>query len=78
MKIDNLKIFSGRANPDLAKKICAHLSAPLGSVVTETFPDSETYVQILDHIRGDDVFIIQPTCRPTNDNLMELLIIIRT
>lgn len=76
MKIDNLKIFSGRANPDLAKKICAHLSAPLGSVVTETFPDSETYVQILDHIRGDDVFIIQPTCRPTNDNLMELLIMI--
>ncbi len=76
MKIDNLKIFSGRANPTLAKNICAYLSAPLGSAVTETFPDSETYVQILDHIRGDDVFIIQPTCRPTNDNLMELLIMI--
>ena len=76
MKIDNLKIFSGRANPELAKSICANLSARVGTAITETFPDSETYVQILDHIRGDDVFIIQPTCRPTNDNLMELLIMI--
>ena len=76
MKIDNLKIFSGRANPELAKSICANMSARLGTAITETCPDSETYVQILDHIRGDDVFIIQPTCRPTNDNLMELLIMI--
>lgn len=76
MKIDNLKIFSGRANPELAKSICANMSARLGAAITETFPDSETYIQILDHIRGDDVFIIQPTCRPTNDNLMELLIMI--
>lgn len=76
MKIDNIKIFSGRANPELAKSICANMSVRLGAAITETFPDSETYVQILDHIRGDDVFIIQPTCRPTNDNLMELLIMI--
>ena len=76
MKIDNLKIFSGRANIDLAKKICAALSTELGPAITESFPDSETYVHIQDHIRGDDVFIIQPTCRPSNDNLMELLIMI--
>lgn len=76
MKIDNLKIFSGRANLELSKKICQSLSTELSPVLTETFPDTETYVQIQDHIRGDDVFIIQPTCRPTNDNLMELLIMI--
>lgn len=76
MKIDNLKILSGRAHPELSHNICAYLSQPLGGLVAETFPDSETFVKILDHIRGDDVFIIQPTCMPTNDNLMEMLIMI--
>jgi len=76
MKIDNLKIFTGRSNPALAKSICENLSIPLGNAIVESFPDSETFVKILDHIRGDDVFIMQSTSNPTNENVMELLIMI--
>lgn len=76
MKIDNLKIFTGRAHPALAQSICKELSMPLGNAVVESFPDSETFVKIIDHIRGDDVFIIQPTCKPSNESVMELLIMI--
>lgn len=76
MKIDNLKIFTGRAHPALAEAICKQISLPLGNAVVESFPDSETFVKIIDHIRGDDVFIIQPTSRPTNESVMELLIMI--
>ena len=76
MKIDNLKIFTGRAHPALAQSICKELSMPLGNAVVESFPDSETYVKIIDHIRGDDVFIIQPTSKPSNESVMELLIMI--
>lgn len=76
MKIDNLKIFTGRAHPALAQSICKELSMPLGNAVVESFPDSETFVKIIDHIRGDDVFIIQPTCKPSNERVMELLIMI--
>ncbi len=76
MKIDNLKIFTGRSHPALAEAICKQLSQPLGNAVVESFPDSETFVKIIDHIRGDDVFIIQPTSRPSNENLMELFIMI--
>ena len=76
MKIDNLKIFTGRTHPALAEAICKQLSLPLGNALVESFPDSETFVKIIDHIRGDDVFIIQPTSRPTNDSFMELLIMI--
>ena len=76
MKIDNLKIFTGRAHPALAQSICKELSLPLGNAVVESFPDSETFVKIIDHIRGDDVFIIQPTSKPSNESVMELLIMI--
>ena len=76
MKIDNLKIFTGRAHPALAQSICKELSMPLGNAVVESFPDSETFVKIIDHIRGDDVFIIQPTSKPSNKSVMELLIMI--
>ncbi len=76
MKIDNLKIFTGRAHPLLAQAICKELSIPLGNILVESFPDSETFVKIVDHIRGDDVFIIQPTSKPTNESVMELLIMI--
>ena len=76
MKIDNLKIFTGRAHPALAQSICKELSMPLGNAVVESFPDSETFVKIIDHIRGDDVFIIQPTSKPSNERVMELLIMI--
>ena len=76
MKIDNLKIFTGRAHPALAQSICKELSMPIGNAVVESFPDSETFVKIIDHIRGDDVFIIQPTSKPSNESVMELLIMI--
>ncbi len=76
MKIDNLKIFTGRCHPALTEAICKQLSLPVGNVLVESFPDSETFVKILDHIRGDDVFIIQPTSRPSNESVMELLIMI--
>ena len=75
MKIDNLKIFTGRAHPALAQSICKELSMPLGNAVVESFPDSET-LKKKDHIRGDDVFIIQPTSKPSNESVMELLIMI--
>ncbi len=76
MKIDNLKIFTGRAHPELAQAITNSLQIPLGHADVLSFPDSETFVKVHDHIRGDDVFIIQPTCNPTNENVMELFIMV--
>lgn len=76
MKIDNLKIFTGRAHPALAQAITNSLQIPLGHADVLSFPDSETFVKVHDHIRGDDVFIIQPTCNPTNENVMELFIMV--
>jgi ribose-phosphate pyrophosphokinase len=74
--IDTLKVLSGSAHPTLAQSICQHLGVPLCSTTLDTFPDGETFVQIHDNIRGRDVFIVQPTCPPTNQNLMELLIMV--
>ncbi|KNF07803.1 ribose-phosphate pyrophosphokinase Prs [Gottschalkia purinilytica] len=71
-----IKIFTGNANRDLAVKICEHLDAELGDSQVLKFSDGETAVNINETVRGSDVFIIQPTCPPTNDNLMELLILI--
>ncbi len=71
-----LKIFSGNANPALAKAICRELRLPLGQANLTTFCDGELYVQILENVRGRDVFIVQPTCCPVNDHMMELLIMI--
>jgi len=70
----DFRLFSGRANPELASEVAAELGIPLGKISIETFPDSETYVKIEESIRGADIYIIQPTCTPVNDNLMELLI----
>jgi ribose-phosphate pyrophosphokinase len=71
-----LKIFSGNANKTLAQEICDHLKIPLGKINLTRFSDGELYCQILENVRGKDVFIIQPTCSPVNGNLMELLIMI--
>ena len=71
-----LKIFSGNANPALAEDICRKLRLPLGQANLTTFCDGELYVQILENVRGRDVFIVQPTCCPVNDHMMELLIMI--
>ena len=69
-----LKIFSGNGNPQLAKRICGYLRIPLGNWKLTRFSDAEVYCQILENVRGTDVFVIQPTCPPANEHLMELLI----
>jgi ribose-phosphate pyrophosphokinase len=71
-----LKIFSGQANRPLARAICDFLHLPLGEVTLGKFPDGENYCKIEEDIRGRDVFLVQPTCPPVNDNLLELLIMI--
>ena len=76
MTPDRLKIFSGTANPCLAKEICASLDLELGDLLLETFSDGEVYLQFQENVRGADLFLIQPTCRPVDHNLMELLLMI--
>ena len=71
-----LKVFSGNAHPALAKEICAELGVPLAAVHVGRFPDGEVRLQILENVRGTDVFVIQPTCHPVNENLVELLIML--
>lgn len=71
-----LKIFSGRANQPLAENIAKNLGIPLGRIRITDFPDLETSVQIEEDVRGRDVFLVQPTCPPVNQNLMELLIML--
>jgi ribose-phosphate pyrophosphokinase len=75
--MEELKIFSGRANTPLAQDICHSLNIMLGECTLSTFPDGEFHCKIED-VRGRDVFLIQPTCPPVNDTLMELLIMIDT
>jgi ribose-phosphate pyrophosphokinase len=69
-------VFTGNAHPELARTIVRHLDIPLGIASVGTFSDGETSVEIGENVRGKDVFIVQPTCAPTNDNLMELLVMI--
>ena len=71
-----LKIFSGRANPSLTEKICGYLHLEMGKVALSNFPDGENSCKILEDVRGRDVFLVQPTSPPVNDNLLELLIMI--
>jgi ribose-phosphate pyrophosphokinase len=71
---DGLKVFTGRANPQLAQKICDYLDIPLGRGRTELFPDGELIVKVEEDVRGRDCFIIQPTSHPINAHLMELMI----
>jgi ribose-phosphate pyrophosphokinase len=73
---EELKIFTGRANPHLAKRIAQYLGVPLGNMEISSFSDRETYVKINENVRGQDVFLVQPTSPPANENLMELLIMI--
>jgi ribose-phosphate pyrophosphokinase len=71
-----LMLFSGRGYPELSERIADRLDLDLGGVQIETFPNGEVYARYLDSVRGADVFIIQSLCRPVNDNLMELLVMI--
>ena len=72
----DIKLFSGTANPKLAEAIARHMGIELGHVNVERFPDGEIFVQYRDMLRTSDVFIIQPTCNPVNENIMELLIML--
>jgi len=76
MKYDRLQIFSGRANLPLGEKIVQHLGDTLGRITLANFPDGEISVRIEEDVRGSDVFLIQPTCPPVNDSLMELLVML--
>ena len=71
-----LKIVTGTAHPQLVADICSYLGVPICDATVSTFPDGETFVKINENIRGRDVYIVQPTCPPTNQNLMELLILV--
>ena len=74
--MDELKVFSGNAHRELAEDVCKYLDIPLGEAEVFKFANDNTFVRILENIRQRDVFIVQPTCAPVNDNLMELLIMI--
>ena len=74
--LDELKVFAGNGHPELAKSVCEYLDIPVGQAEVFKFANDNTFVRIHENIRQRDVFIIQPTCYPVNDNLMELLIMI--
>jgi ribose-phosphate pyrophosphokinase len=74
--MNDLKIFSGRANPELTNRICDYLGIPLGRIALGNYPDGEISCKIEEDVRGRDVFLVQSTCPPVNDNLLELLIMI--
>lgn len=76
MSLDNLMVFTGNANPDLAGAVAKHLNTRLGQATVGRFSDGEVMVEIQENVRGKDVFVLQSTCAPSNDNLMELLIMI--
>jgi ribose-phosphate pyrophosphokinase len=75
-ELTDLKLFSGSANPDLANRIAGYLDVGLGSLTATRFSDGEIRIMIEESARGNDVFIIQPTCWPANDNIMELMIML--
>ena len=73
---DHIKIFTGNSNPEFAKSVCQELWLPLGNSTVKTFADGEASVSLHETVRGADVFLIQSTCKPVNDHLMELLVMI--
>src|SRR4051812_39539431 len=70
-----MRVFSGKANPALAKAVAQHMKIPLGKAFVGRFPDGEIEIKVLENVRGTDCFIIQPTSEPANENLMELLLL---
>ncbi len=75
MSTENMLVFSGNANPALAQAVAKHLNLPLGKATVTKFSDGEVSVELLENVRGKDVFALQPTCHPSNNNLMELLVL---
>ena len=74
MAYERMRIFTGNANPKLAEAVCRHLNISLGRSVVGRFSDGEVMVELLENVRGRDIFVLQSTCAPTNDNLMEILV----
>lgn len=75
---DSMMVFAGNSNPQLAQDIVARLNMPLGKALVGKFSDGEVMAEVMENVRGRDVFIVQPTCEPTNDNLMELMVMVDT
>ena len=73
---DTMALFAGNSNPTLAQDIARHLQTPLGRASVGRFSDGEVNIEIMENVRGRDVFIIQPTCPPANDHLMELVVMV--
>jgi len=73
---NRMVVFTGNANPALAKSVAGYLNLPMGKAIVGRFSDGEIMVEVRENIRGKDVFIIQPTCAPTNDNLMEVMVLV--
>src|SRR5574338_718875 len=76
MAFERMRIFTGNANPKLAEAVCRHLNISLGRAVVGRFSDGEVMVELLENVRGRDAFVLQSTCAPTNDNLMEILVMV--
>ncbi len=74
--LERLMVFTGNANPRLAQEVARHLNLSLGRAVVGKFSDGEVMVEIMENVRGKDVFVLQSTCQPTNDNLMELMVMV--
>jgi ribose-phosphate pyrophosphokinase len=74
MAFERMRIFTGNANPKLAEAVCAHLHTGLGRIIVGRFSDGEVMVELLENVRGRDIFILQSTSAPTNDHLMEILV----
>ena len=75
-RVGELKIVTGTANPALALRICDHLGCKLSPALVDTFSDGEIRIEMSDNVRGDDVYVVQPTCAPVNHNLMELCLML--
>src|SRR5206468_12965023 len=76
MTFERMRIFTGNANPKLAEAVVRHMNISLGRCIVGRFSDGEVMIELLENVRGRDVFILQSTCAPTNDNLMEVLVMI--
>ena len=76
MAFDNLMVFTGSANPKLAQQVARQLNVQLGKATVSKFSDGEVMVELLENVRGKDVFVLQSTCAPTNDTLMEMMIMV--
>src|SRR5213596_416953 len=76
MTFERMRIFTGNGNPKLAEAVVRHMNISLGRCIVGRFSDGEVMVELLENVRGRDVFVLQSTCAPTNDNLMEILVMV--